>query len=200
MGKVRKDIRLLSKEAGGKLRARMDAEAWFESSKKAIREKAVSADGRPFVPGKIYVFRYNNPVSAYWWDSNPVVLALDPPNAPGNDMGINLNMLPVAVKEDLLDFIYDQYEQYINGQTRGNKLENARAQAGLPSFSYDGAKAFLQRYGFDFAIRQYKRNRKGNQVIVSYENWAKIVLCDFIELNGSTIGQIRAMFRNHLNK
>ena len=106
-------------------------------------------------------------------------------------------MLPVKVKEDLLDFVYDQYEQYINGQTRGNKVENARAQGAL-SLSYQGAKAFLQRYGFDFAIRQYKRNRKAQQVVVSYENWAKIVLCDFIELNNSTIGQIRAMFRNHL--
>ena len=177
MGKVRKDIRLLSKEAGGKVRARRDSEAWFEASKNAVREKAVGRDSRPFVPGKIYVFRYDNPVSAYWWDSNPVVLALDPPDAGGNDMGINLNMLPVKVKEDLLDFVYDQYEQYINGQTRGNKVENARAQGAL-SLSYQGAKA--------------------QQVVVSYENWAKIVLCDFIELNNSTIGQIRAMFRNHL--
>ena len=199
MGTIKSDISQLSREAGGKRRAAANAEEWFQTTSKAVREKAVQRSARRFEPGKIYVFRYENPVSAFWWDSNPVVLALDAADS-GNDMGINLNMLPVQVKEDLLDFIYDQYEQYINGQTRGNKLENARAQAGLPSFSYDGAKAFLQRYGFDFAIRQYKRNRKGNQVIVSYENWAKIVLCDFIELNGSTIGQIRAMFRNHLNK
>lgn len=199
MGKVRKDIRLLSKEAGGKVRARRESEEWFEASKNAVREKAVGRDSRPFVPGKIYVFRYDNPVSAYWWDSNPVVLALDPPDVSGNDMGINLNMLPVKIKEDLLDFVYDQYEQYINGQTRGNKVENARAQGAL-SLSYAGAKQFLKRYGFDFAIRQYKRNRKAQQVVVSYENWAKIVLCDFIELNNSSIGKIRAMFRNHLNK
>ena len=198
MGKVRKDIRQLSKEAGGKVRAGAEAEDWFNASKKAIREKAVSRDGRGFQPGKVYVFRYDNPVSAYWWDSNPVVLALNPSDN-GNDMGINLNMLPVKVKEDLLDFVYDQYEQYINGQTRGSKVEDGRAQGSL-SLSYQGAKSFLQRYGFDFAIRQYKKGRKSQQVVVSYENWAKIVLCDFIELNNSSIGQIRAMFRNHLNK
>jgi len=198
MGKIRSDIRQLSKSAGGKSRAAKEAEAWFDASKKSVREKAVSRDGRPFQPGKIYVFRYDNPVVAEWWDSNPVVLALDRSDK-GNDMGINLNMLPVKIKEDLLDFVYDQYEQYINGQTRGGGVENARAQSGL-SLSYQGAKSFLQRYGFDFAIRQYKRNRKAQQVVVSYENWAKIVLCDFIELNGSSIGAIRAMFRNHLNK
>ena len=198
MGQIKSDIRTLSRQAGGKVRARANAEEWFTSTSKSVREKAVSRSARRFEPGKIYVFRYENPVSAFWWDSNPVVLALDPSD-PGNDMGINLNMLPVPLKEDLLDFIYEQYQQFIKGQTRGSRENNARAQAPL-SFSYAGAKNFLQRYGFDFAIRQYKASRKSQQQVVSYENWARIALCDFIELNNSTVGQIRAMFRNHLRK
>ena len=198
MGAVKNEIRQLSRDAGGKRRAASAAEEWFQTSSKSVREKAVSRSARRFEPGKIYVFRYENPVSAFWWDSNPVVLALDPSDT-GNDMGINLNMLPVPLKEDLLDFVYDQYEQYIQGQTRGSKQENARAQAPL-AFSYAGAKNFLQRFGFDFAIRQYKASRKSQQQVVSYENWARIALCDFIELNNSTVGQIRAMFRNHLRK
>ena len=153
MGEVRKQIRALSKEFGGKARAAKEAENWFQTSKKAVREKAVARSAGPFQPGKIYVFRYENPVSAFWWDSNPIVLALNKSDT-GNDMGINLNMLPVKVKEDLLDFVYEQYMGYIQGQTRGSKTENARAQAPL-SLSYQGAKSFLKRYGFDFAIRQY---------------------------------------------
>ena len=74
-----------------------------------------------------------------------------------------------------------------------------RAQAPL-SLSYAGAKQFLQRYGFDFAIRQYKASRKSQQRVVAYEHWARIALCDFIELNNSTIGQIRALFAKHLRK
>ena len=198
MGEVRRQIRALSKEAGGKAKAASAAEEWFQTSRKAIREKAVSRSAGPFEPGKIYVFRYENPISSFWWDSNPVVLALNKADN-GNDMGINLNMLPVKVKEDLLDFIYDQYQGYINGQTRGAKMENARAQAPL-QFSYQGANRFLKRYGFDFAIRQYAMTRKSQQVVVSYENWARIVLCDFLELNNSSVGQIRAAFRKHLNK
>lgn len=198
MGEIRRQIRSLSKEFGGKVKAASEAEDWFETSKKSVRENSVSRSGGPFMPGKIYVFRYDNPVSAFWWDSNPVVLALDRSDS-GNDMGINLNMLPVQVKEDLLDFVYEQYQQYINGQTRGNKKENARAQAPL-QFSYQGAKNFLKRYGFDFAIRQYAPNRKRQQVVVSYEHWARIALCDFLELNNSSVGQIRAAFRKHLNK
>ena len=198
MGQVLREIRELSKAAGGKTRAKSNAENWFQSTSKAVREKAVSRSAARFQPGKLYVFRYENPVAAFWWDSNPVVLALDTADS-GNDMGINLNMLPVNVKEQLLDFIYEQYSSYIDGQTRGSKKENARAQAPL-SFSYRGAKQFLQRYGFDFAIRQYKASRKSQQQVVSYEHWARIALCDFIELNNSSIGQIRAAFRKHLNK
>jgi hypothetical protein len=104
MGQVLKDIRALSKEAGGKRRAASDAEEWFQSTSKSIRVKSVARSMRRFEPGKIYVFRYENPVSAFWWDSNPVVLALDPSDS-GNDMGINLNMLPVPIKEQLLDFV-----------------------------------------------------------------------------------------------
>jgi len=198
MGQVKTDIRTLSREAGGKRRAAANAEEWFTTTSKSVREKAVSRSARRFEPGKIYVFRYENPVSAFWWDSNPVVLALNTADS-GNDMGINLNMLPVPLKEDLLDFVYEQYQQYISGQTRGAKKENARAQAPL-SLSYEGAKQFLKRYGFDFAIRQYKASRKSQQQVVSYEHWARIALCDFIELNNSSIGQIRALFAKHLRK
>jgi hypothetical protein len=198
MGQVKTDIRTLSREAGGKRRAAANAEEWFTTTSKAVREKAVQRTAARFQPGKIYVFRYENPISAFWWDSNPVVLALNTADS-GNDMGINLNMLPVPLKEDLLDFVYEQYQQYISGQTRGAKKENARAQAPL-SLSYEGAKQFLKRYGFDFAIRQYKASRKSQQQVVSYEHWARIALCDFIELNNSTVGQIRALFAKHLRK
>ena len=198
MGQIKTDIRTLSREAGGKRRAAANAEEWFTTTSKAVREKAVQRTAARFQPGKIYVFRYENPVSAFWWDSNPVVLALNKADN-GNDMGINLKMLPVPIKEQLLDFVYEQYQQYISGQTRGAKKENARAQAPL-SLSYEGAKQFLKRYGFDFAIRQYKASRKSQQQVVSYEHWARIALCDFIELNNSTVGQIRALFAKHLRK
>ena len=198
MGQVKKEIKELSKEAGGMARAASAAEDWFDTSKKSVREKSVARSAGPFQPGKIYVFRYENPISAEWWDSNPVVLALNTSDT-GNDMGINLNMLPVPVKQDLLDFVYEQYKGYIQGQNRGSKMENARAQGQL-SLSYQGAKSFLQRYGFDFAIRQYATTRKSQQVVVSYENWARIALCDFLELNNSSVGQIRAAFNKHLNK
>ena len=59
MGQIRKDIRQLSKEAGGKTRARRDAEDWFEKSAKSVRENAVKRYARPFKTGMIHVFRYH---------------------------------------------------------------------------------------------------------------------------------------------
>ena len=150
MGAVKNEIRQLSRDAGGKRRAAAAAEEWFQTSSKSVREKAVSRSARRFEPGKIYVFRYENPVSAFWWDSNPVVLALDPSDV-GNDMGINLNMLPVPLKEDLLDFVYDQYEQYIAQEKAETKLDKSNK---------------AERLDFD---KEDKRNLHGPVTIINTE-------------------------------
>jgi len=193
MGAIKRGIRELSKESGGKARAKGDAESWFTDSRKAIRETAVQTTSRRFRPGQLYVFRYEDPKYAEWWDKNPCVLALDP--AGGNDCGINLNMLPPNVKEELLDVVYERFQGFIKGQD--GKPAKSQAQLGL---SYDGAKGFLAKFGFDFAIRQYIPSRKSQQAVVSFEHWSRIALCDFTDLEGKGVGAIRAMFRNHPNK
>ena len=111
MGQVKKDIRELSKDAGGRGRAKTAAESWFEDSKKSIREGAVQSTARRFRPGQVYVFRYDDPKYATEWDRNPCVLALDP--AGNNDCGINLNLLPPNVKEELLDVVYERFQGYL---------------------------------------------------------------------------------------
>ena len=193
MGRVREDIKELIKEAKGRTRAKRAAEDWYESGKKTASEKSVQSIGGRFMPGKVYVFRYNpkyaNELS--WYDANPVVLALDPDES--NDVGINLNLLPSNVKERLLDRVYNAFESEIKRESIGGKKNDARRQNQL-SISWEGAKEFLANY--KFAIRQYIPNRKNSQAVVSYENWAKIVLCDFADLNGTTYIQLVNEFRN----
>lgn len=198
MGEIKKQIRKLSKDAGGKTLARKKAHIWFQTGKSKRSEKSVASTGQRFRPGKIYVFEYKTPKGIdrlEWWDQNPVVLALDPYK--GNDVGINLNLLPVTVKEELLDFVYERMQGQIKSQTTGSKAGDAMRQ-GQIGLSYGGAKSFLNRYGYDFAIRQYIPNLKSKQATVAYENWANIALCDFIDLNGSTVGKIKFLFRKHL--
>lgn len=197
MGIIKSEIRKLSKEAGSKKLARKKAHEWFKRGSKKRSETSVKKTGQRFRPGKIYVFEYKTPKGIdrlEWWDQNPVVLALDPYK--GNDVGINLNLLPVQIKEELLDYTYSILYNQIRSQTMGNKSGDASKQ-GQINLSYSGAKLFLKRYGFDFAVRQYIPNLKRKQAVVAYENWADIALCDFIDLNGSTVGKIRYQFRKH---
>ena len=191
MGQIKNDIKLLIKEYGGKTAARRASEKWFENGKKRANEKAVQFTSKRFFPGKIYVFRYS-PIGSReleWFDKNPVVLALDP-NGP-NDVGINLNLLPIDIKEGLLDKVYGQFSGEIGNHIKGGASENSIKQRHL-SINWNDAKGFLQTY--KFAIRQYKPGGKSVQAVVSYENWAKIVLCDFADLQGTTYNQLYRLF------
>lgn len=192
MGYVKREIGRLSRSAGGKKKARRLAEDWYDDSLKSRRITEVVATRQRFLPGKIYTFEYD-PITENlpWFDQNPVVLAIE--RVDGNDLGINLNLLPVRIKEQLLDDLYTRLEGQIKNASSGNRFNNAQQQRPL-RITYSGMKAYLKRYGFDFAIRQYKPNRKFRQAVVSYENWPQIALCDFIALNGATVRGIRLLF------
>jgi len=199
MGKIKKEIKDLSKEAGGKTKARRSAEKWFAEASKSIRDNAVAKHSKPFKVGMIHVFRYEKPKhikTLEWWDMNPVVLAMDPHES-GTDVGINLNLLPVQMKEDLLDMIYDRMAGQIKSKTGRSKENNALTQGEI-NLIYKDAVKFLKQFGFDFAIRQYIPQLKKNQKVVSYESWAKIALCDFQDLNGIGINEVKRQFREHL--
>ena len=58
MGKIKQDIKNLSKDAGSKTKARRSAEKWFGEASKSIRDNAVANHSKPFRTGMIHVFRY----------------------------------------------------------------------------------------------------------------------------------------------
>ena len=192
MGYVKKKIKELIKESGSKNKARSTAEAWFkESIKSRYLNEVMHTSGR-FEPGKVYVFDYKpSTIDLQWFDKNPVVLAIGSKGE--NDLGVNLNLLPVAVKEKLLDDLYVKMEAQIKSANTGAGRENALRQSPL-KISYEGMSAYLKQFGCDFAIRQYIPSGKSRQNVVTYSKWPDIALCDFIELNGTTIAQIRRLF------
>ena len=194
MGYVKKTIRELSKEAGSKSKAKDLAEKWYKDGLRTVSEKTVQKTGGRFQPGKIYVFRYN-PITPdlEWFDKNPMVLAIEQVN--GKDLGINLNLLPGSVKEDLLDELYTRMEGQIKFNSAGR---SGASNEGSLRITYSGMKAYLKRYGYDFAIRQYIPSRKSNQGVVSYSKWPEAALCNFIALDGATVGKIRGLFNSSL--
>ena len=200
MGEIRSKIAKYSKENGGKAMAQKKAATWYTKALNSFRDKSVTSPKTlPFIPGKIYVFRYDNPKTQQylaWWDRNPIVLALDPVGQ--NDCGINLNLIPVEIKEQMLDDIYTKLAGTIKTETTRAK-DNAEAQGRLP-MTYESAKRYLDRYGFGFAVRQYVPTLKKKQAVVSYENWHMIALCDFIELEGASIASIQRQFKDYNKK
>lgn len=191
MGYVKDRIDELSKNAGSKKLAKAEAELWFEKAKRSRRTNEAIQTRDRFLPGKIYVFDYDPKYDYEWYDQNPVVLAIE--RVGDNDLGINLNLLPTDLKEDLLDDLYTRFEGQINNATTGSRAYNANAQRPL-RITYEGMKTYLKRHGFDFAIRQYIPSRKTRQTVVSYTTWPEMALCDFIDLNGATVQQVRALF------
>ena len=190
MGYVKKEIKRLSSEAGSKARARADAEKWFSEGRKnrAIRDVAKSRER--FSIGKIYSFEYT-PITENlpWYDRNPVVLALNSPNK--NDLGVNINLLPIKFREEMLDKVHTAAVFGASGDAiRESSLR----------ITYDGMKMFLERYGFGFAVRQYIPSRKRKQTVVSYQSWPKIALCDFAALEGASYADIVRLHAQYIRK
>lgn len=195
MAYIKKEINKIVKDSGGKKKARMLSEQWFNDSLKSKKIKDVELTPKPFKPGMIYVFNYVHPLGQDyldWWDKHPVVLALMPIDR-NTDCGINLNLLPSKFREELLDKFYEAFHAPIISNTKGIKENNAILQKAL-IIRYDQIKKYLDKFGFGFAIRRYKTNLKRGQAVVSYESWARMALCDFIKLSGSTVSAVRRMF------
>jgi hypothetical protein len=130
-----------------------------------------------------------------WFDQNPVVLAIE--QIGGNDFGVNLNLLPVPVKEQLLDDLYSR----LGGPMLATSKEKSNPLREKPlRITYQGMKAYLEKHGCDFALRQYIPSRKINQAVVSYSKWPEIALCNFMELNGTNYMQIRIQFNDYFKK
>tara|TARA_B100000768_G_C11098045_1_gene297864 strand:+ start:119 stop:715 length:597 start_codon:yes stop_codon:yes gene_type:complete len=195
MGYIKEEINKLIK-GKGRAKAGNEVRKWFEKSVKDKKEKAVGSIRSPFIPGKMYVFEYK-PVTKdiIWYDDNPVVLALEPYE--GDDIGINITMLPPKFREEFLDEIYDKYQPYIKS---ASKKEDAKRQKGLPMFTYKGAKRYLESFGYDFAIRRYKPFGKSNQAVVAYKDWCKMAICDFDSLQGINKQQLIRLFEDHRRK
>jgi hypothetical protein len=180
MGYVKSGIRKLVDTHGSRRAARNFADDWYENGRNDRKITEVNSIRERFRPGKIYSFEYRDPITPNlpWFDEHPVVLALDSKNK--NDMGVNLNLLPIRFKEELLDDVYE-------------------AVSGHPQrITYEGVKNYLDRYGFGFAIRQYIPGRKRNQAVVVHKAWPKIALANLIEINGATTRMVRLLHTEYM--
>lgn len=193
MGYIKKRIKELSREHGGKIKASRNSEKWFLDGIKRSNITEAKSTRKRFEAGKIYVFKYDpkHKETLPWFDENPVVLAIE--QVDKNDFGVNLNLLPVPVKEKLLDDLYERLVSVNNKNADPLREKPLR-------ITYLGMKTYLQKYGCDFALRQYIPSRKKGQAVVSYSKWPEIAICDFMELNGTNLMAIRKQFNDYFKK
>ena len=141
MGRLITEINSYRKDNGGAAKTRKEAENWYQNGLKAF-SKTPSDNAKTnmrFRPGHIYIFSYLNPITEStldWWDKNPMVLALDPSKeAKHNDLGINLNLLPIRLRTQLLDKVYDVYKSQIETAKKA-KPNDALHQSGVNGQNY----------------------------------------------------------------
>ena len=195
MGYIKKRIAELSKEFGGKIRASAACMDWYEAGIKSKSQNEAKITRTRFQPGKIYVFKYFPKYAKElpWFDQNPVVLAIEQVN--NNDLGINLNLLPVPYKEKLLDELFTRMNIKADKESGINVLKEKPLR-----ITYEGIKAYLEKDGYEFALRQYIPSRKKDQAVVSYSKWPEIALCDFMDFNKTNVLKVRLMFKDYLKR
>lgn len=155
--------------------------------------------------GKIYVFNYD-PITKDeldWYDKNPMVLSLGILQRKGKwrnilDLGVNLHFIPTELRKHLLDFIYDLNKSTIDREISLNK--SAGEQAILRVIEYDRIKSFLKRYGFDFALRSYYRQKRREVKTIPYKDWYKTLNLKQEDVVGATIQQIYHSFHQKRSK
>ena len=86
------------------------------------------------------------------------------------------------------------FEAEIKSNSVGGAANNVKKQKHL-SMTWENMKGFLKGPGYDFALRQYIVGRKSAQAFVSYENWAKIAICDFADLQGTSYTELERLFK-----
>lgn len=200
MGYIKQRIAELSKEYGGKVRASIACMNWYDTGVKSKTQNEAKITRTRFQPGKIYVFKYDPKYKKElpWFDANPVVLAIEQVN--NNDLGINLNLLPVPYKEKLLDELFTKMRIKVDKKETDEILKIDALKEKPLRITYDGIKAYLEKDGYEFALRQYIPSRKRNQAVVSYSKWPEIALCDFMDFNKTNVMKVRLMFKDYLKK
>lgn len=181
--------------------ASKDTYDWYNSLYNYNIGQISQIKGRfPFEPGKIYVFRYK-PITKElpFYDKNPIILCLGKRiNIDGSVVfaGINLKYIPWKIRVLFLTKIYHIYRNKIAINQRKYPF-NAKRQYRL-KLSYDFVEDIIKRYGADFAIRNYKRNRCFKVGVISYENWYRAIFFEnYRTIKGMNITKI---YRNFYKK
>lgn len=181
--------------------AKVAANEWFKTVGKSSGDTSIQSYAGPFKPGKIYVFRYEHPVTQdklEIWDANPVVLSLG--RVDGLDVGININYLPQKARLALLNKIYNNYAPKIQA-TEAKNPGVAKNQASILSMNQVELERFVGNLGINYAIKRYVTNLRKNSKVISAEGWKYLPLLDLAQFKpGNNVRKVQTGYGKYINK
>ena len=200
MGDFSQQVKNFVQNARGLDNAQMAADKWFRTTGKSQKDKSIESYAGPFQPGKIYIFRYENPVTEdrlKQWDLNPVVLSLG--TVDGLDVGINLNYLPYNAKLRILDLIYKSFDSKIEEQV-SKAPGDAKGQKPILSFNAETLQQFLNKAGLGYAIKRYVTGLRKRSKVVSAEGWKYVPLLNLVQIKKTDIRKVQSGYNKYINK
>ena len=200
MATLSDEVKNFIKNTRGLDNAKTAATQWYRTVGKSQGDTSIQAYAGPFQPGKIYIFRYQNPVTKERlkeWDANPVVLSLG--RVDGNDVGVNLNYLPQPIKLKILDRIYKSFGPKIQEQ-EAKKPGQAKAQKAILSFDSNTILKFLASAGLEYAIKRYVTNLRVKTVVVDASGWKYVPLLDLVQIKKTDIRKVQSGYSKYINK
>lgn len=213
------------KDAKGLDNASAVALEWLRDSKtsKNSRIKKIE-DVRGYIPGKMYVFDYPDPLYPMEpYDQKPVVICLGETGRdsarlmagftgryyreyltkPGYMIGININFIPEPIKPHFLQGWVDFFKPQLMMQFQSPRGLNVERQTAL-QFKYSDLFSLEKTFFFSYAIRMYYLPGINNGTELTYENWylaSCIIPRSFKGTNLSQIGEgYREYIRNKIIK
>jgi hypothetical protein len=178
-------LTLQSKMGSGEPKTVLDSKAayqWFLDESNNKKSTRVQVDREPnFLPGKIYVFKYNakGKTTLDYWDKHPIVLCLGMIQANKGKLmiGLNISWYPPVARKYIIEKIRQLYKSSYEKNMKAKSF-NAKEQGPVYLDLYQ-LKVALDQFGLSFALRQYIPSRViSPKVCVCYEDWDKAIRLD----------------------
>lgn len=188
------------KKYGGAGQAASYVMEWYETTLADKEDTAVEpfSDGE-FTQGKMFKFRYDpitkNKLS--YWDRSPMIIALGKSDNGKYELGLNLNFLPKEVRYWMVGEIFNVYKQDIVAAADGKYYRRAYEQEQV-QIDYELLHKNLGSWGLDFALRQYSIGNTQELSVVCYEDWVKMVMCNWNDYDGTVENDVINLYQQYL--
>lgn len=172
-----------------------NANTWFKDLQGGSRKSKNVEKVSNFQSGKMYKFDYKCDEIIY--DKTPLIICIA--ELDNCYTGINLNFLPENVAQKIVSTIRTSLYSSYNSAMQSNS--NDAISQNVVIIPKVLLKALCDKFGADFAIRNYNKQKIKNQFCICYENWSSGIFLRQPNFEGGlTESQNNSKFAKYINK